>query len=176
MIEALWQIEERMKTEYLMSVGLGIGLCAAQLAQAVAADVPSVGAKAEIIALAHKVVDAFNRGDMATVTASMASGDQSILDEMPPFSWRGPQAIDTFLGDVAKDNERMGDTDGFSVLGPPIYIRVAGNRAYAAFPDRFSYKRRGAQIREDARITFTAEKTPTGWRIVALAYTAGAHK
>src|SRR5258708_37944559 len=37
-------------------------------------------ARSEVIALAHRAMDAFNKGDMAIVSSLMASGEQSIID------------------------------------------------------------------------------------------------
>jgi len=137
---------------------------------------PSAGdARSEVIALAHRVVDAFNKGDMGTVASLMAAGDQSIIDEMPPFIWRGAGATEAWLADVAKDADLNKDTDSFSVLGPPTFIRIEGDRAYAVFPDHFTYKRHGVRVNEDARWTFTAQNSPTGWHIVATSFSAGAH-
>ena len=132
-------------------------------------------ARSQVIALVHKVVNAFNKGDMATVKSLMAPGDQSIMDEMPPFTWRGPGATDAFLGDVERDAERMKDTESSSVVGPPTFIRIEGNHAYAVFPDHFRYKRAGVPVSEEATMAITALKSPAGWQIVAFAYSAGAH-
>jgi hypothetical protein len=131
------------------------------------------GDRDQIVALAHQVVDAFNKGDITSLKALAPA--ESIMDEMPPFSWRGPGAMDAFLVAVEQDNTRMKDTDGFSVLGPPTYIRVEGDVAYAVFPDHFRYNRAGVKVNEDATVTFNARRTPDGWRVVALTYSAAAH-
>jgi hypothetical protein len=161
--------------EIVRALVLTSALAVAPAVQSAAVDAGSAASKAEIVAMAHQVFDAFNKGDTATV-ASLTANVQSIVDEMPPFVWSGPKATDAWLGDVVKDAQVMGDTDGSSVLGPPTYVRIEGDRAYAAFPDHFSYKRHGVTVNEDARWTFTAERTPAGWRIVAWAYSADAHK
>ena len=69
----------------------------------------------------------------------------------------------------------MHDTDGISVLDPPKYVRIEGDRAYASIPDHFSYKRAGVQVREDATWTIVAQKRAGGWLIVAWTYSADAH-
>jgi ketosteroid isomerase-like protein len=135
---------------------------------------PSGQDEANVVATVQKVVDAFNKGDVAMFKALIDS-DASVIDDMPPFLWRGRGAVNAWLAAVAKDEARMKDTDGHSVLGPPTYIRVDGNQAYAVFPDQFSYKRAGVPISEDGTATFALRKTGTGWKIKGFSYSAAAH-
>jgi hypothetical protein len=104
----------------------------------------------------------------------MAPGDQSIMDEVPPYSWRGPDALGAFLVDAGKDAQRMQDTDSHTTLGPPRVVNIEGDNAYAVFPYHFSYKRAGVPMSEDAILAFAAQRSPAGWQIVSMAFSAGA--
>jgi hypothetical protein len=141
-------------------------------APAMAAD--DATARSQVVALAHRAIDAFNRGDMATVRTTLAD-DVNIIDEMPPFHWSGPGALDAWLTSVGQDDDRMKDTGGFSVLGAPTFVRIEGDRAYAVFPDHFGYRRAGTPVKEDAAWTIVAQDRAGGWIITAWSYTAAAH-
>ena len=124
--------------------------------------------------MVHRIFDAFNTGDIPTLK-SLVGDDLNIVDDMPPFVWRGPGAMDVWLGDVDKDSRLNKDTGGTSVIGRPTFIRIEGRQAYAVFPDQFSYKRDGRQIHENAAATFVLEKSDTGWRAVSVTYAADRH-
>ena len=167
-------IEETIQTRWtLSSLISGILLVAAWWAPGGAA-LAQADDRSKIVAVVNRIVDAFNKGDIPALK-SLVEDDFSILDDMPPFVWRGPAAMDVWLGDVDKDNRLNKDTNAASIIGPPTFIRVEGGQAYAVFPDRFSYKRNGRQIRENAAVTFVLRKSDAGWRVVSIAYAADRH-
>ena len=48
----------------------------------------------QLIAPIQKFIDSFNKGDTAGASATHAAGaDLVIIDEVPPFLWRGPRAF-----------------------------------------------------------------------------------
>jgi len=134
---------------------------------------PDDEARGAITALANQVLDAFNKGDLATVKSLMPA--ESIIDDAPPFIWQGPGAFDAWLAAIHEDDARLRITDASSVFDPPTYIRVEGDLAYAVLPDHYRYKRDGVQVNEDATFTLVARKTSAGWRIIATTYSAAAH-
>jgi hypothetical protein len=157
------------RTGIVATVSIVLGAAAPAIGAAPAAE----NSRAEVVALAHRVIDAFNKGDLAT--AKELAPAQSIIDEMPQFAWQGAGATDAWLSDVARDDQRLKITDGASALGPPTYVRVEGDQAYAVFPDHYSYKRDGVRVDERATWTITARKSAGGWRIVAWSFAADAH-
>jgi ketosteroid isomerase-like protein len=134
---------------------------------------PDEDARSAVIALANQVVDAFNKGDVATVKSLMPA--ESIVDENPPYIWQGPSAVDAWLAAADQYTSRMKMTDQVVRIGPPTYIQVEGDSAYAVFPEHFGYKRAGVQVNEEATLTAVARKTANGWRIVSATYAAPAH-
>lgn len=133
-------------------------------------------AAAEIAGLANRAIAAENAGDMATVLDCWAAGDHAILDDFPPFSWRGADALTAWLADYAKEMARAGETDPVSRIGPPLSVRAEGGRVYAVFADIYTYKQRGAAIREDLLWTIVAARTAQGLKIESMAFTGGPRK
>jgi hypothetical protein len=53
-------------------------------------------ADTEVIAPIQKFIDSFNKGDVAAAAATHAAGsDLVIIDEVPPYVWRGAKAFQT---------------------------------------------------------------------------------
>jgi len=130
--------------------------------------------RAEVVAVVQRITDAFNKGDITTLK-SLCTDDLSVVDDMPPFAWSGPGAMDVWLGDVEKDAQLNKDTGAVTTLGSPSFVRVEGSRAYAVFPDQFSYVRDGRRTRELATLTVVLTKSNVGWRASSVAYAAGKH-
>lgn len=174
MFDANLRMEETMQARWTRSSLIsGVLLVAAFWVPRAAAQAKADD-RSTIVAVVHRIMDAFNKGDIPALK-SLVEDDFSILDDMPPFVWRGPAAMDVWLGDVDKDNRLNKDADGVSIIGPPTFIRVEGGQAYVVFPDKFSYKRNERQIRENATATFVLRKTDAGWRVVSIAYAADRH-
>ena len=65
-----------------------------------------------------KFITSFNKGDMAGAAAAhMSDGDLVIIDEVPPFMWRGSDALKIWAGDLAADAKKAGITDQKVTLG-----------------------------------------------------------
>ena len=143
------------------------------LQPSIARAAPDADDEAAVAALANQLNDAFNKGDLKAVRALMPA--ESMIDDLPPFIWQGPGAFDAWLAAAHQDDVRLKITDASSVFGPPTYVRVEGDRAYAVFPDHYRYERAGVQVTEDGTFTIVARKSPNGWRIIASAYSAAPH-
>jgi hypothetical protein len=148
-------------------------LVAGQAATAGAADDNASAAAAEATALARRAIAAENAGDIATIQSLWAPGDHAIVDNFPPFSWRGAHALTAWLTDYGKEAARAGETEAVSRIGPPLYVRADGDRIYAVFPDTFTYKRGGATVREDLLWTLVAIHTPQGLKMESVVFTGG---
>ena len=58
----------------------------------------------QITAPINKFIEAFNKGDMAGAAATHAlEADLAIIDEVPPFLWRGAQALKAWAADLERD-------------------------------------------------------------------------
>ncbi|HEV2363312.1 MAG TPA: nuclear transport factor 2 family protein [Caulobacteraceae bacterium] len=162
-----------MKTDRSSLTAIAGAVIAMILAASVYAQ-PGSDDRSQVVAVVQRFFDAFNRGDTVALK-SVFENDVSLIDDMPPFAWRGQGALDAWLADADKDGQLNKDTDAVSVIGAPRFVRIVGDRAYAVFPDQFSYKRNGRQIREDATATFVLRRTDVGWRVISAAYAAAEH-
>jgi ketosteroid isomerase-like protein len=127
---------------------------------------------AEVMAPIQKFVDAFNKGDMAAAASTHGAGaDLTIIDEVPPYLWRGSQAFQVWSADLDRDAKSKGMTEPMVTLSPPTRIEMEGNQAYVIVPAVFTFKQAGKAMREAAQMTFVLKKSPSGWLIHAWTWT-----
>jgi hypothetical protein len=61
----------------------------------------------QLMAPITKFLEAFNKGDMAGAAATHAAeADLAIIDEVPPYLWRGAQAFQTWAADLTSDDKK----------------------------------------------------------------------
>lgn len=135
---------------------------------------PAVGAQAadpQIVAPITKFIEAFNKGDMAGAAATHASGDVVIVDEVPPFLWKGPQALQAWAADLEADAKKRGITDPKVTLSPATRVETSGSDAYAVVPAVYTFTEGGVAMRESAQMTFALKKAAAGWLIHSWTWT-----
>jgi hypothetical protein len=127
---------------------------------------------AQLIAPIQKFIDSFNKGDMAGAAATHAAeADLAIMDEVPPYFWRGPRAFQEWSTDLAADAKKQGITDEAVTISAPTRVETSGDQAYVIVPAVYSFKQRGAAMREVAQMTFALKKGPGGWLIHGWTWT-----
>src|SRR5471030_171927 len=126
---------------------------------------------ADVAAPIHQFVDAFDKGDGATAAAAHWTEDLTIVDEVPPYVWKGPQAFATWAHDLAADDAKGGVNGEKVTLGTVSRTEIDGDNAYVVIPAVFSFKDHGAPMSEPAQMTFALRKGPGGWRISAWTWT-----
>jgi len=126
---------------------------------------------AELTAPIHQFFDAFGKGDMAGATAAYAPVDLTIVDELPPYIWRGPDALKAWAADLGKDDANRGLTEPAVTLGEVFRTEVTGDKAYVIIPAIFAYKEHGAPMHDPARMTFTLTHGDGGWKITSWTWT-----
>lgn len=144
-------------------LSLGIVVCMVLGGAAGAADDP-------LMAPITKFVDAFNKGDMAAAAATHAA-DATILDEVPPYQWRGSQAFQAWGTALDGDSKKRGITDQAVALGAPTRQETSGDRAYVVVPAVYTFKEGGVAMREAAQMTFVLQKGAAGWLIHGWTWT-----
>lgn len=113
-----------------------------------------------------KFITSFNKGDMAGAAAAhMSDGDLVIIDEVPPFMWRGSDALKIWAGDLAADAKKAGITDQKVTLGLATRAEINGTNAYVVVPAVYSFKQGRVSKRESAHMTFAMKMGPSGWLI-----------
>jgi len=119
--------------------------------------------QADVMATVHQFID----GTPETAIAACAD-ETSIIDEFPPYSWRGPGACARWSKDYHADLQKNGITDGLVTIGQPRHVDVAGDHAYVVVPASYSWKRNGTPMKETgSTFTATLQKSAAGWRITA---------
>jgi ketosteroid isomerase-like protein len=130
----------------------------------------ALAADAQVTATIHQFIDSFNKGDIKAAEATQAA-DVVIVDEPPPYVWKGPGAFQAWLGDLDRDAKAHGQTDQSVTLGAPAREEVSGDNAYVIVPATYAFKEKGVAMREPSRMTFALKKTAEGWKISAWTWT-----
>lgn len=126
----------------------------------------------QLMAPINRFIDAFNKGDMAGAAATHAAkADLVIIDEVPPFLWRGAQAFQAWAADLEADAKKRGLTDQKVTLKEPTRAETNGPDAYVIVPAIYSFKENGVEMRETAQMTFTLKKDADGWLIHGWTWT-----
>jgi hypothetical protein len=127
---------------------------------------------AQLIAPIQKFIDSFNKGDIAGAGATHAAeADLVIMDEVPPFLWRGSQAFQQWSTDLDNDAKKRGITDQVVKLGVPARTEASGDQAYVVLPAVYTFKQGGVAMRESAQMTFALRKGASGWLIHGWTWT-----
>lgn len=120
----------------------------------------------------QKFIDSFNKGDMAAAAATHAAGaDLTITDEVPPYVWRGPKAFSAWSADLDSDAKKNGITDPMVTVRAATRIERSGDQAYVVVPAVYTFKLKGASMREAAQITVVLRRGATGWLIHGWTWT-----
>lgn len=146
-------------------------ISSAVAALAVAGTVSAASPRAEVMAPVNAFNDAFAKGDMKAAAATYAP-DVSIVDEVPPYAWRGPNAFTTWLGDLQANDKKLSLTEEKLALGAPIRTESDGRHAYVVTPAVFTFTQSGKAMRENARMTFALRKGADGWKIAGWTFTS----
>jgi ketosteroid isomerase-like protein len=118
-------------------------------------------------------VDAFNRSDVAAMTAA-CDAPMSILDGLPPHAWQGPSACEDWYRDVMAAGEHEGATGWLATLGEPRHVEVRGDHAYVVVPATMSFRVHGEPATQSGAVfTVALRRRPAGWRIAAWAWAKG---
>ena len=132
----------------------------------------AAAADAQLAAPIQKFIDSFNKGDAAGAAATHAAGaDLSITDEVPPYLWRGPQALQTWSADLEADAKKKGITDPAVTISAATREETNGDQAYVVVPAVYTFKEKGVAMREAAQFTFVLKKGASGWLIHAWTWT-----
>jgi ketosteroid isomerase-like protein len=133
----------------------------------------AAGAAAEdsrVMAPIQKFIDSFNKGDAAGAAATHGA-DVAIIDEVPPYIWQGPQALQSWSADLDKDAKVRGITDQAVTISAPTREEIRGDRAYVVVPAVYTFKERGAAMRESAQFAVALRQGAGGWLIQGWAWT-----
>jgi ketosteroid isomerase-like protein len=115
-------------------------------------------------------VAAFDKGDMKTAAAQTADS-LTIIDEVAPYSWTGPNALSGWAGALIGGDAKAGISGESVAISPPSRIEADGEDAYVVVPAVYSFKNHGEPMREAAQMTFALHRGAAGWKIAAWTWT-----
>jgi hypothetical protein len=125
---------------------------------------------ADVMVPVHTFIDSFNKGDTKTAAAQTSPDGMSIVDEIAPFSWSGPKALDTWAKTLEEADKAAGTTDGRVTDGKPVHVVVSADQAYVVVPAVYTFTQKGVAMKEAARMAITLQKGKTGWLITGFAW------
>jgi len=128
-------------------------------------------ADAQLMAPINQFIDSFNKGDAAAAEAAHAKEGVVIVDEPAPHLWQGAGAFKAWAADLEKDGKAQGVTDQAVKISSPTREEVADDRAYVIVPAVYTFKQKGAAMREQAQMTYTLRKGADGWKITSWTWT-----
>jgi ketosteroid isomerase-like protein len=130
--------------------------------------------RAELTAPITAFTDAFAKGDLKAA-ATAYGPDVSIIDEVPPYIWRGPTptTLSTWVQDLQANDKKLGVTGEKLTLGDVVRTETDGRHAYVVMAAVFSFvTAKGAPMHENARMTFVLHKGADGWKIAGWTFTS----
>ena len=125
-----------------------------------------------LIAPIHKFIDSFDKGDMAGAAAAHAIGpDLTIMDEVAPFVWRGPDAFQAWSTALGNEVKKQGLVDPKMTLSAATRVEKDGDAAYVVVPGVYSFKQGTKAMREPGHMTFVLKKNGADWLIQSWTWT-----
>ena len=125
----------------------------------------AANAESELMAPVHQFVDSFNKGDVKTAALAFAPSTVSIIDDVAPHVWIGPNALGDWARDLVADDKAAGISDEMVTLDAPTREVISGDKAYLVVSVVYSYKQQGMAMREPAQMTYALTKSGAAWLI-----------
>jgi ketosteroid isomerase-like protein len=125
---------------------------------------------ADIASAVSAFVEEVNSGKFEAALARFTH-DVTIVEDLAPYRWRGPDAGAQWLAAMAANAERLGVTEVVMDLGAPQRIEVEGTAGYAIFAGTVLLKKVDQTLREAGLLTFALERHSDLWLIAALTWT-----
>jgi|ERR1700732_2364538 hypothetical protein len=144
-----------------------------------AVGVPAAGAatpEAQLLAPIRLLADSLNKGDMKTAASTMSSSGVTIIDEISPHVWAGPDAFNTWLKALTAWEQAEAITDDVFKMGKPTSVVVGADRGYVALPVSYTFKQKGVAMREMAHMVYVLQKDKNAWLITAFTWVGGTPK
>jgi ketosteroid isomerase-like protein len=126
----------------------------------------------QMMAPIQKFLDSFNKGDVAGAASTHAAdAGLVIIDEAPPYVWRGAKAVEAWAADLASEDKKRGITDQAVAIAAPTRVETNGDQAYVIVPAVYTFKQGGVAMRASAQMTFVVKKGAGGWLIHGWTWT-----
>jgi ketosteroid isomerase-like protein len=143
---------------------------AAVIAVAVlASGAASASDETDALAVVHKWVDSFNKGDGKSAASYCADG-AVIIDDFAPHVWQGSGACASWYKDYEAFTAKAGITAASVALGKGHHLDVDSGYAYLVTPTTLAYTKGGKPVTDKAIVTMSLKKGSAGWQITGWAW------
>jgi hypothetical protein len=129
-----------------------------------------MGASADVTTLVMEFVGEVNSGKVERALARF-SNDATIVEDIAPFTWQGPDAGSQWLAAMATNAKRLGVTSIAMELGEARRIEVEERAAYAIFAGTVQLEQADRTLRESGLLTFALARNLDQWLITAMTWT-----
>ena len=119
----------------------------------------------------RQMIDGFNKGDIKAAKATHVVSP-TIVDEVAPYAWSGPEAFDSWVNALVKAETAEGKSGGKVTLGDPVRETIVGDHAYVFAPSTYTFVQKGQTMREAGTMTFALVRGEAGWKIQAWTWTS----
>jgi len=130
----------------------------------------SASERSDAFASVQQFVDALNKNDSPGMNGRVTT-TLDIIDDLPPYHWFGPTALQDWGRDVDAYMKGESATDPIVKLSRATYAGVVGTNAYFVVPAVYSYQHQHRRVQQNGIITTTLRKTDQGWLVTAFAWT-----
>jgi len=124
----------------------------------------------DAFARVQATVDAFDQGKDISVVTRFFQSSVTIVDDTPPFLFRGPTAVKDWEKAYA-ESEGQDPRKAFLNLLPPTAVEVQGKEAYVAVPANWKDASGGQNSVSHGVITVVLDKEGPDWRIASWIWT-----
>ncbi len=144
-------------------------IIAAIIATVLSAGTAFASEQTDVLNTVHQLVDSINKNDFKAAQTKCAA-HSFIIDEFPPYLWRGDAACVDWLNDADAFGKKNGITNPKMTLGFGPHIDVVGDRAYVVVPVTFTYRKDGKRTTERGLWTMVLEKHESNWLVAGTAW------
>jgi ketosteroid isomerase-like protein len=124
----------------------------------------------DVMGVVNTMLEAFNTGDTLKL-ASTSAAEVFIIDEVPPYMWKGANANREWLDSYAADATKNEITNGVVTLDKVKHLWISGSDAYVVTSTNYVYDKKGKQVKQlGASFTLVLHKGADGWRITAWSW------
>jgi len=120
----------------------------------------------------NQFVNSFNKGDQKGAAKAFTPAGAAIIDEVSPYFWTGPKALQLWSAALAAESKKGGLTDQSVTIAAPTSEMVSGVHGYVVVPATYHYKEHGKAMHESAQMTYALLKGAGGWKISAWTWSA----
>ena len=116
-----------------------------------------------------RFVNAVNEGDYVGALEHFTP-DATIVEDIPPYRWQGPQAGAQWMAAMGENAARSGMTGIAMQLGEATRVEIDAGNAYAVYSALLILSGNGPPLQAVGCLIFSLRRAEAGWLINTLAW------